>query len=255
MEKRVELLKKIVRDAGQMIHKLQLSEVVKTKKHVVDLVTRGDLESERFLIGMLKKNFPKDKILSEETYDDKGIGETDEYLWVADPIDGTTNYSRGRSYYSVSVGLTKKKRVFAGAIYSPVLKEFYFAEKGKGAFLNKIKIRCSAVSEIGKASLATETHWKMLRGNLEILSRLKEHRRLYITGCASLSICEVASGRTDLYMHTGLRPWDNAAAFLIAKEAGAKITDLKGREIDFYSPEAVIANPVLHANFLSEIGE
>lgn len=255
IKKRVELLNKVVREAGEAIEEIGLSQVVKTKAGELDLVTKGDLESERIIVEAIKKNFPEDKILSEETAVEKGIEDFEGYLWVIDPIDGTLNYSRGRNYCAVSVGLTRKREVLAGAVYSPFTCEFYFSQLGKGAYLNNNPIRCSSVSEVNKSMLTTDNNWEpgRLRVRMEKYLLPFESAMFFMSGSAVLSICEVAAGKTDLYIHNGLKPWDNAAAFAIAREAGVEIVDLKGKKIDFYSPEVLMANPRLLSNFLKEV--
>lgn len=256
MNSRVKLLKSVVREAGEAIKKVSLREVSKTKMHVMDLVTKGDLESQRIIGGAISKHFPKDEILSEEVTAKKGIKDTGKYVWVIDPVDGTLNYSRGRSYYAVSVALTKKRQVLSGAVFNPLTHEFYFAEKDRGAFLNDRRIYCSKVSDPRKAMLATDnsSFIGVMRKHLSLILEFEASTaKYYITGCGTLNFCEVAAGKTDLYVHLATRPWDNAAGFLICEEAGAKISDLKGRKIDFYSPEVVVANPKLLKRFIEEI--
>lgn len=256
MDERVKLLKKIVRIAGKAIRDVGLSKVAKTKLHEMDLVTKGDLESERIIVGAIRKHFPQDKILSEETAEEEGIRDTKEFLWVIDPVDGTLNYSRGRSYYSVSVAVTKRREVLAGVVFNPLTQNFYFAEVGKGAFLNNRRIYCSKASNPRKAMLATDnsSYKGVLRKHLDLLLRFEAATaKYYLIGSGTLNCCEVAAGKTDLYFHLASRPWDNAAGFLIAAEAGVKISNLKGEKIDFYSPELVMANPRLLSRFLEEI--
>lgn len=256
MKKRVEVLREVVREAGEAVRDIRFSQIRNTKSGVLDLLTEGDLESERIIVDAIKKHFPEDKFLSEETAAEKGIKDFPGYLWVIDPIDGTANYARGRSYFGVSVGLTKGKELLAGAVYSPVVKELYFAEKGKGATLNGKAIQCSDVNEVEKAYLVTSSFSvdkSVMPEQLGYFFGLKPFGRILVTASAEMSLCEVAAGRLDLFLHTRYQPWDCAAGLIICQEAGAESSDLQGRKINMYSPEIVTANPRLLREFVGQI--
>lgn len=255
MRDRVKLLKQIVCRAGKAICDSRFLQIGRQKEDVRNIVTKGDLESERIILSRIKRSFPKDKILSEETEAEVGVRDTKEYLWVVDPIDGSINYKRERNYCAVAVGITRNREVLAGAAFNPFTRDLYFAEKEKGAYLNGKRIFCSKEDDIFKASVMTSTYYdkKLFLPRLKPLLKNKCFGRLFIEGSSVMAICELASGSFDLYFNDVMKPWDNAASFIIAQESGATATDFKGRKIDFFSPEAVVGNEKLVKKFVRSI--
>lgn len=250
---RITLLKAMVHKAGQAITAAQMTRVKGRKESWLDLVTQGDLTSEAILKTEISKQFPGDKILAEETAEEPGVRQTKTYLWVIDPIDGTYNYARGRKYSAVSVGLVHQGVILAGAVYNPFTGDFFLAQKGQGAWLNDTRVYCAKTRTTAEAAFITDSYKTAdgIRRNIGILFEIQDLTKLIVAGSAVLALCEVACGRVDVYLHTRLKPWDCAAGFLIAQEAGARVTDLKGEEIDIYSREALVANPKLHAQCLA----
>jgi len=220
-----------------------------------NFVTKGDLASEKAIISLIRKHFPSDEILSEETESQLKDLLTVEHLWVIDPIDGTNNYRNGRNYSAVSVAYVESGQIVDAAAYDPFRKELFTAHRGGGAFLNGRAIKIGEQKDIHKAVVATDNSYDPdgTRHNLQIVLAIDPTPWVLVKGSAVLTICEVACGRTDLYFHTALKPWDNAAAMLIAEEAGAIVTDLKGNKIAFTSPEIVVGNPELVKEFARSV--
>lgn len=252
LKKRAVLMKRAALQAGRAITDPKLLQFKKIKVGHQDLLTLGDLESERIIVELIRKSFPEDKIMAEEGSPQEQTRSFAGFVWVIDPIDATVNYSRGRKSSAVSVGLVRHREPVAGAIYNPYAKELFWAVKGKGAFVNDRKIQVSAVKTFKKAICLTDNGavGADTRRNLRLLMAIPDFERLVITGSAVLHYCEVASGRADFYLHTYLKPWDNAAGFIIVKEAGGIIRSLVGKEIDYFSSEAIVGNPKIIREYL-----
>lgn len=224
---------------------------VSHKEGINNLVTEADHASERAILDTIKASFPDHFILSEE------VGEIvmdSEYKWIIDPIDGTINFAHGIPLCCVSIGLEHNGQMLMGAVYNPFLKEFYFAEKGKGTILNNELISVSTESEVLKACLVTGFPYTYLdspNGPLECFDRFIRQgipvRRL---GSAAIDLCWVASGRFDGFYEHKLNAWDSAAGFLIVEEAGGKVTDYKGEPYSPYQPHILATNGKIHDEML-----
>jgi len=252
---RLKIAQEAARAAGEAVRKAVPTEGVIEKEGRANLVTAADLASEKAIVDIIRSNYPDDKILSEETASDLDDPLAVPRLWVIDPIDGTSNFRYQRSYCAVSVGFVERGVIQMGAIYNPFDDELFSAERGKGAFLNGIKIRVGDASDLSKASVATDNSYdpEGTKRNIELLLKIKPTPWALIKGSAVLTMSETAAGRFDLYFHTVLKPWDNAAAFLIAEEAGAKIRDVEGNPINFMTKSAVVGNEKLVGQFLQSI--
>jgi len=223
-----------------------------------DLVTAADLASEKIIVDTIKAAFPEDLVISEETEESHGkLNDNDLPQltgWVVDPIDGTYNFKRGMSYSAVSIGYIKNGEPFLGGIFNPYRNELYIAEVNLGATCNGKPIHVSTKHVFdgatrvcagnGMAPGATQT-------NLATFAKLGDVW-VDVLGSAVLMMSDVASGRLDLYFHNGLKPWDNAAVFLIAQEAGAKIVGLKGQPVTWLTSDVVLGNPELVDLFIQK---
>ena len=224
---------------------------VSNKEGINNLVTEADHASDKAIIDTIKESFPDHFILSEET---GSSATSSEFKWIIDPIDGTVNYAHGIPICCVSIGLEKEGKMLMGAIYNPFMKEFYFAEKGKGATLNGDVIKVSDESEVIRACLVTGfpyTYLDMPNGPLECFERFIRKgipvRRL---GSAAMDLCWVAAGRFDGFYEHKLNAWDSAAGFLLVEEAGGKVTDYKGNEYSPYQPHILATNGKIHDEML-----
>ncbi|MEK7652010.1 MAG: inositol monophosphatase [Patescibacteria group bacterium] len=223
-----ELLKKIIVEAGDVALDLQAKAKVEyTKKSATDIVTDGDLLSNKIITDAIKEKYPDHVILSEEG--EHHLGE--EYTWIIDPIDGTFNYSKGAPLFCVIIGLAYKKEMLMGAVYAPALKELYFAEKGKGAFLNGQRIRCSDITDItlGFGSALTGIGPNRIELWNKFLQEGKKHNIwLGSPGSLGIGLSWVCDGKRDWIVSRGGNIWDYAASSLILAESGAKISDING---------------------------
>lgn len=234
------------RDFGE-IEQLQVSQ-----KGPSDFVSAADLRAERVLHTELQKARPKFGFLLEEG--GKIKGEDGHHRWIIDPIDGTTNFLHGIPHFAISIGLEMDGEMIAGLIFNPIADEMYYAEKGKGAFLNDKRIRVSARASLIDSLIATGIPFHGRPGHkpfVKQLERVMGHvagvRRM---GAASLDLAYVAAGRCDGFWETGLQPWDIAAGILLVREAGGYITEIDGGKNVLGSGNVLAANPQLHKQFL-----
>jgi myo-inositol-1(or 4)-monophosphatase len=217
-------------------------------KGVANLVTEVDLECEAAVIGLLRRRFPDHAFLAEERGRDQAA--PSEFLWVIDPLDGTTNYAHSYPLFCVSIGLSVKGRIVVGVVYDPLHKELFHAVRGQGAFLNGRRIRVSRVQRLEDSVLCTGFSYdrgERLRQSLDAFVRLLPYpQAIRRDGCAALDICYVACGRYDGFWEHHLNPWDVAGGTLILEEAGGKVTDLLGRPITIYEKVFFGSNRRIH---------
>ncbi len=219
---------------------------ISMKKGITDLVTDVDKKSESMIIKMIKNDFPGHSILAEESGEDRGSGD---YLWVVDPLDGTTNFAHSLPIFCVSIGLMYKKEVVVGVVYDPNMDELFSAEKGKGAFLNGKKISVSENKTINTSLISTGFAYDLTKkeDNLQkfrlILRKAQAVRR---PGSAAIDLCYVACGRFDAFWEAHLSPWDTAAGQLLVKEAGGRISKFGNESYNIFDKELLASNGLVH---------
>jgi myo-inositol-1(or 4)-monophosphatase len=224
-------------------------------KGVIDLVTEVDHQSEEFLLGEIRKDFPDHHIFSEESGIIQG---SDEHIWYVDPLDGTVNYAHHIPIFCVSIAYAFQGTLTLGTVYDPMRDEMFLAERGKGSFLNERPLRVSNTTEMQRSLLVTGfpyNAWDTPQDNFDNFVRFgKISRGVRRLGSAALDLCYVAAGRFDGFWEMALNPWDVAAGGLIAEEAGARVTNVSG-EADYLSPpQSVVAcTPGIHARMLEEL--
>ena len=257
IDNRVKVATYSILAAGVVIMKFDPVTVGSTVKSTIgDFVTDADVESEKIIQQIIQISYPKDVILSEETTDSHYLLNPENLStltgWVIDPIDGTNNYKKGMSYYAISVAYIEKGKPLLGVVYDPYRRELYVAVAGRGVTRNDQPISVSekAVFDSAARVCTSNSYEGGTQANLERYSKLG-HVWVDVLGSAVLIMTDIASGRLDLYHHNGLKPWDNAATFLIAQEAGAKITDLSGKPTNWLTKEVVIGNPKLVDEFIA----
>lgn len=214
----------LIRDFNE-VEQLQVS-----LKGPADFVTRADRRTEEILFEELKRARPGFGFILEEGEDVAGDGE---HAWIIDPIDGTTNFIHGIPHFAMSIALKKGEEIIAALIYNPVADEMFTAEKGRGAFLNNRRIRCSARKGLGQAVIVNgcphrgRADLARFRRELAVVQEQVAGLRRY--GAASLDFCWVAAGRFDGYWERGLKAWDIAAGILMVREAGGVVEELDGK--------------------------
>lgn len=260
MSQRLIIARRAARAAGQvLIDKLRDGREI-TLKGRRDIVTDADFAADRTVCQILLAHFPTDQFMSEEgdaAEREKlwALAKTsnDLNLWIVDPLDGTTNYSRNLYPFCVSIAWYRAGLVQAGAVYDPIRREMFSAERGRGAWLNGKPICVSSKNIFEEAVVGTE--WarapQVRRRIAAIFGRVVERAMTgRAHGSAAVSMCSVAAGRMDGYIHLSLAPWDVAAAALIVEEAGGKVTNPKGEVWNVHSKAYVASNGLLHSKLL-----
>ena len=215
--------KLLIRDFGE-VEKLQVS-----KKGPGDFVTNSDKRTEKIIINELSLARPDYSFLAEES---GASGKSTEFKWIIDPIDGTTNFLHGVPYFAISIGLEKNKEIICGMIFNPITNEMFYAEKGKGAYLNNSRIRVSSRKNIDECVLLTGgpilsyKNKEIFFKEYESVSKKVAATRKF--GSSALDLAYLASGRCDGVWERNLNYWDIAAGIIIVKEAGGTVTDFKG---------------------------
>ncbi|MDO8259899.1 MAG: inositol monophosphatase family protein [Candidatus Magasanikbacteria bacterium] len=215
-----------------------------------EIVTKADLASEKIILKLIKNNFPGHQILSEESGDNH---KQSDYLWIIDPLDGTTNFSMHHPLFSISIGVAFKGEIVLGVVYSPYLNELFVAEKGKGATMNNKKIK---VSKIGKKDKALNTfcHGRN-NSDIEISLDYMRYQKLHGFDCrqigsAAIELAHIACGRIESSVIPGANPWDVAAGVLLVREAGGKVTDFAGKKWTIKSYGMAASNGLVQGEIL-----
>jgi myo-inositol-1(or 4)-monophosphatase len=222
------------------------------QKGAFDLVTEADTASERKIIQIIRKAFPDHAILAEESGVNHGNAE---YQWIIDPLDGTTNYTHQLPIFSIAIALAVRDEVVLGLVLNPMDGELFSAAVGKGAALNDMPIQVSSTTSVHKSLLVTGFPYDFSEIIEPVMKRFsvcqnssQGVRRL---GSAALDICYVACGRFDGFWEQNLKPWDKAAAAVIAAEAGAVITDFTNQPFALDQKEILVTNGQIHQEMLS----
>ena len=244
------------KEAGR-IQKLHFGHTHKVEyKGEIDPVTEVDNLCDQAITQMISDAFPDHDLLTEES-STKGKGSP--WKWIVDPLDGTTNYLHGYPCFCVSIGLEVEGEITLGVVYNPMLDELFYAEKGKGAYLNGNRIFVSLECDLNQSFLVTGFPYDVrehadhyLRYFRQFMVRSFAIRR---PGSAALDLSYLAAGRFDGFWEFKLHAWDVAAGSLMVTEAGGKVSDLRGSLFSIYSEEILAANSLIHEEMLHTIRE
>ncbi len=248
------------RAAGAIINRaaLDVESVRVSVKQTNDFVTEIDQAAEAAIIEKLLTAYPGHGILAEESGSEHGAKDS-EFVWIIDPLDGTTNFIHGFPVYCVSIALAVRGKVEQAVIYDPTRNDLFCATKGRGAYLNDRRIRVAKRSQLKECLISTGFPYRpgdKLKSYLnmlgEVMSQCAGVRR---PGAAALDLAYVAAGFSDGFFETGLKPWDVAAGSLLVTEAGGLIGNFTG-EADFLDQaECVAANPRIYAQLVASLGK
>lgn len=245
-----QAMQKIVRLAGEYVRGAA-DRTSTDKTNTKDFVTVADIKSQNIIEQELHGAFPDIEVYSEEHTEEhrKKLYEPNFTGFVIDPIDGTYNFKRDMRESAVSIGYIEGGDIKTGVVYDPYKDELYSAIVGQGATRNGEAISVTSQSEIANASIATSNSYD----DVAMARNLERHLAIYkqtghmpwtsTPGSGVLIMTNIACGRFDAYHHNGLKPWDNAAAFLIVREAGGKVLTLTGEEAPYTSPTVLAGNP------------
>ncbi len=216
-----------------------------------DLVTQADLASQQAIRDILRAAFPQHDFVSEEH--DNPLDPSAEYVWIVDPLDGTTNYVHQLPHYAVSVALVHRGKPLVGVILDPVRDECFSAQRGAGARLNGQPIQVSSAEHLSDALVAASFAAKVEPGSPEIaqfVAAVLHCQAVRRTGSAALNLCYVAAGRFDVFWALSTKAWDVAAGILLVEEAGGTVTCWDGRPLDLRVPHPLACSTdSLHAEF------
>lgn len=247
----------ISHEAGEIIREgFGKSFGIEYKTNESNLVTDIDKASEKHIKEFIRKKYPSHSILAEEG----GATTNDpEYLWVIDPLDGTTNFAHGLPIFSVSIGLQKKGRTIAGVVYDVIHDVTYSAESGSGAFAGHQKIRVSENDNLAHSVLATGFPYNISEDPENALEKFtaitRASRGIRRLGSAAIDLCYVARGVFDGFWEVYLHPWDICAGKLIVEESGGKVTGFNGEEIDIFGRRILATNGLIHSRMIGLLGK
>lgn len=223
-----------------------LDAVDVSEKNHNDIVTQVDRLSEEEIVNHLHKAYPNHGILAEEG----GYSEGDEYCWIIDPLDGTTNFVHGFPQFSISIALKHKNQLQIGLVYDPLRQELFTATAGQGAYLDSRRIRVSATKLLENALIGTGFPFRdkqHLKPYLNIFQTVfPQTAGIRRVGSAALDLAYVAAGRLDGFWEATLKEWDMAAGILLIKEAGGMVSDFQGEDQYLDSGNIIAGNPSIH---------
>jgi myo-inositol-1(or 4)-monophosphatase len=244
------------RRAGSIINRASLngSSLNVRSKRVNDFVTQVDQAAEEAIIEIVRKAHPDHGFLAEESGKTTGAAE---YLWIIDPLDGTTNFIHGFPQYCVSIAVEHRGALAHGVVYDPVKNELFTASKGRGAFLNDRRIRVSKCTRLKESLVGTGFPFKEL-SRLDLYTRqlrnlIQGSAGVRRAGAAALDLAYVACGRLDAFWEMGLSPWDMAAGALLIQEAGGLVGDFSGEARYMQSGDMSAATPKVFPQLLEAL--
>ncbi|TXC66292.1 inositol monophosphatase [Piscinibacter aquaticus] len=246
---------KAARTAGAIINRASLDlDLLKINtKGPNDFVSEVDRAAEQAIIETLLGAYPGHGILAEESGRSQGAKDSD-YVWIIDPLDGTTNFLHGFPVYAVSIALAFRGQVQQAVVYDPTRNDLFYASKGRGAFLNDKRLRASKRTRLSDALIGTGFPFRKgdnFKRYVQMFEEVMQHcAGLRRPGAAALDLCYVAAGYYDGFFETGLNPWDIAAGSLIITEAGGLIGNFTGEADYLYQREVVAGNPKVYAQLV-----
>ena len=251
---------KAARAAGAIINRaaLDVESVRVSQKQVNDFVTEVDQAAEAIIIETLLTAYPGHGIWAEESGKEHGALDS-EYVWIIDPLDGTTNFIHGLPTYCVSIALAVKGKIEQAVVYDPTRNDLFTATKGRGAYMNNRRIRVAKRTELKTCLISTGFPYRQdddlntyLRLMGEMIQRTAGLRR---PGAAALDLAYVAAGYTDGFFELGLQPWDVAAGSLLITEAGGLVGNFSGESNFLEQRECMAGNPRIYGQMVAVLGK
>lgn len=232
-----------------------LDRVSVTEKHFNDFVTEVDQAAEAAIIEVLKTAYPDHAILAEESGASANLHDENDYVWIIDPLDGTTNFIHGFPQYCVSIALQHRGVITQAVVYDPTRNEMFTATKGAGAFLNEKRIRVTRCDKLADSLIGTGFPSRDLSALDQYLEMFKvmtgKCQGLRRPGSAALDLAYVATGRLDGFFEKGLAPWDIAAGSLLITEAGGIVGNFSGDADYLYKGDVLAGAPKVFAQMVN----
>ena len=243
---------KAARAAGSIINRaaLDIESLRVAEKNANDFVTEVDQASEEAIIQTLLGAYPDHGILAEESGQEHGNAQSD-FIWIIDPLDGTTNFIHGFPYYCVSIAMQYRGKIEQAVVYDPTRNDLFSATKGRGAFMNDRRMRVGKRTQLKDCLLSTGFPYRQgddLQTYLQLMGEMiKKTAALRRPGAAALDLAYVAAGFSDGFFESGLQPWDTAAGSLLITESGGLIGNYSGESNFLHVKECMAANPKIYA--------
>jgi len=246
---------KAARAAGAIINRasLDVERLQVNAKGSNDFVTEVDHAAEAAIIDILLAAYPGHGILAEESGSIRGARDS-EYVWIIDPLDGTTNFIHGLPTYAVSIGLAFRNQIQQAVVYDPARNDLFFASRGRGAYLNDKRLRVSRRTRMAEALIGTGfpyrkgddigRYLRMMESVMKVCAGMRR------PGAAALDLCYVAAGWYDGFFETGLSPWDVAAGSLLITEAGGLVGNFTGEADFLHRREVVAGSPKIYGQLV-----
>ncbi len=252
MQVLIETAREAAREAGRLLQEYFRSGVEVRSKAPADLVTTADLAAERRIAELIRARFPEHAILGEE----ENAGDVNaEYLWVIDPLDGTTNFAHGLPHFAVSIACLHQGRAEAGVVWNPIRDDWYEAVRGGGAWHNGKRLQVARQTQLDEVLIGTGFYYDrgaMMEATLAAIGDLFRQNIHGIRrfGTASLDLAQVAAGQYGGFFEYQLSPWDFAAGGLLVEEAGGRITTCQGGPLPIAKTSLLASNSALHEKIL-----
>lgn len=255
-KKTLNVLLEIIKESGVILASESKKSCLEINfKAKADMVTNADKTVEDYIIQRLTTEFPCFSIFSEEV----GLIKSDnsDFLWIIDPLDGTTNFVHGYPFFSTSIALMYKDELIVGAVHDVSRNETFYATKGGGAYLNGEQIKVSKITNLSESLIVTGfangSHPENIANLRHFKNALENCQAVRRTGSAALDMCYVSCGRLDAYVQKRINAYDIAAGCIILTEAGGKISSLDGRTSSLFSGEILASNGNIHSELVDII--
>lgn len=254
--KELRIAKQAAKKAGDYLWKVFVKEekIKYQQKSKYEIVTKHDKEAERIILKLINEKFPDHQFLSEE----KGYGKNkkSDYLWIIDPLDGTTNFSIKNPLFGVSIALAYKGNIVLGVLSIPFSKEIFWAQEGKGAYMNGKRIHVSKDDDVRDLFLTYCHNHRSYHAKraVQIYQYFKTRNyKIRQLGSAAVEFGWVACGRTDAIMIPGAKSWDVAAGAILVREAGGEVTDYENKNWSLKSRDIIASNGKVHKIIVNKI--
>ncbi|OQY10984.1 MAG: hypothetical protein B6I29_00040 [Marinitoga sp. 4572_148] len=238
----LQIMIKAAKEAGDiLLAKKKNLKNIKIKKSSSDLVSEADLASQKLIVDIILNEVSDAIILAEESWNgDKRILKHGKNVFIIDPLDGTLNYVHGMDFYSISIAMMDDGEIIYGVVYLPEMNKLYYAEKGKGSYLNGVRLYRNDNKNLSESMFVTGWPYEpeLFKKAYEAIAKIQKNiHEVRILGSAAGELCMLAEGKIDGYWEYGLGPWDLAAGVLIAKEAGLEAYSISQKEFDLSKGE------------------
>ena len=258
----VTIALRAARQAGNLIRRAAENNdpLSVDRKAANDFVTQVDRAAEARIIDAIRKAYPEHGILAEESGEQPGTGAGADYLWVIDPLDGTTNFAHDIPHFAVSIGYYENGEAVCGVVYNPAREDWFHAVRGEGAFANDTRVTVADYDSLSESLVGVGFYYDrgvMMEATLASIRDLFQQKIHGIRrfGTASLDLCQIGCGQFGAFFEYELSPWDFAAGQLFVKEAGGQVTNCRGSALPLAKSSVLASNGKLHDSVLQIVSK